>query len=202
MNKNFVIFILLLIVLYLLFSNQSENNNLVQECPCGANCQCNLKNPLVFKLWNHHFVYTRLVMMAFFRSDPELDTLVKRFEKNQEELGAALGSVFKNESHVQEIATKELKKHMELAVEVMTAIKQNDESKQKTSIEAFYANADDIGKYLDGLYKTNKFRHHMKHHIDYLIENVLAFVNKQYSDDVSSLNKYLNAGTEMAYDMA
>ena len=157
-------------------------------------------NKDLIKLWVHHLLYTRLVVMAFLSDDKSINSLMNRLMKNQHDIGDLMG--IKYGSKVGHTITNELVKHITIAGSVLAAVKANDKAAQTKSIKEFYDNANNIGVYLDKLMYTNVFAHHMKMHIETLVNDVIAYSTKQYDSDIKLLDTYVNAGLDMAFDMA
>jgi hypothetical protein len=154
----------------------------------------------VTKLWVQHFLYTRLAVEAFFSNSAELDTIITRLMKNQQDIGNAFGDVYG--SGVGATIASELTTHIQIAVELLKAIKSKNNANIQEVTKRFYDNAQTIGNYLDILTQSDgTFHHHLKMHIDTLLANVGAYVHKEYSKDIVTLDKYFDAGIDMAFDM-
>ncbi len=173
-------------------------------CKCGENCKCNKMDTKLINLWMQHFLYTKLVIDAFFDTKKSVKQHSDRLLQNQRDIGDHMREMFGLQ--VGDTITKELTKHIEIASKLLAAVKSGNRVDQKKLIGEFYANANDIGVYLDELLKTQKYAHHMKMHIKTLIDNVLAHVTAistdNYHKDIQTLDVYTDAGIEMAFDMA
>lgn len=192
--------LLVLIVLIVLVFLYFRSTNKTEPCSCGANCQCNMINKDMIKLWVQHILYTRLVVMAVLSDDKGLDAIMGHLIQNQKDIGNLMSQTYG--SKVGNDVTTELTKHITIAGQVLGAVKSGNKIEQTKAINDFYKNADDIGKYLDNLLHTNKFKHHMKMHIETLIDDVTAYATKNYSNDVRNLNKYVDSTLDMAFDLS
>lgn len=197
-----IIAIIILIIIVYSYYNDTRGNTTKSSCSCGQNCQCNRVNKKIIELWAQHLLYTRLVLISFFNDDNELALLTKRLEQNQYDIGDYFSRLFNK--NVGNTVTSELLQHIAIATNVLKSVKDGDPKMQKYYIDEFYKNADSIGIYLDHLFKNNDctFKHHMKMHIDTLVANVVAYTSKNYNEDIKSLDKYVNAGLDMAFEMA
>lgn len=193
-----LLIVLLLIIGYLYYTTPKPITEKFESCPCGANCQCNKIDKTMIKLWVQHLLYTRLVIMAFFTNDKSFNDLMNRLMKNQRDIGDLMGKIYGFQ--VGQTISNALLKHIMIAGKVLIAIKSNDIG--QNTINEFYDNALNIGIYLDKLTHTNKFVNHMKIHIASLINNIVAYTNKNYVMDISTLDIYVNSGLDMAFDMA
>ncbi|AYV77874.1 MAG: hypothetical protein Edafosvirus2_53 [Edafosvirus sp.] len=54
---------------------------------------------------------------------------------------------------------------------------------------------------MDQMTCENKFRQHMKDHIDTLVASILAYSKNDYPSDIKNTDNYLNAGMDMAFDL-
>lgn len=155
---------------------------------------------MLVKLWVEHLFYTRMVFMSFFRDLPELETMKVRLIQNQNDIGAFIGSMYGKE--IGNKVAKLLIDHILIAVDILTSIKTKNDKQKAVNITGFYNNADEIGIYLDNLTGKNIFRHHMKMHIDTLINSIVSFNSNNHSEDIKYTDQYLRAGIDMAFDMA
>jgi hypothetical protein len=153
----------------------------------------------IIKLWVSHLLYTRLTMMAYFSNDSQLKFLSDRLIENQREIGQKIGKLYGFDAG--QIVTNELIKHINIAIALLKALKNKNKKLIDQETNNFYQNADDIGIYLDKLFHTKIFRHHMYVHIQTLIENVKAYANNQYNYDIVTLDQYINSGIDMAFSM-
>jgi len=172
------------------------------DCGCGDHCPCKDKNNTtrkMVKVWTQHFIYTRLVMMAYFSDSPELNDLVNRLLENQQDIGKLMSELYGTAAGG--TIAIELTKHITIAEKVLKAVRYGASDEQANAIEEFYANAKVIGDYLDKLLRTNKFKHHLYMHIKLLVDDVIAYTSKNYPNDIKALDLYVNAGLDMAFDM-
>lgn len=94
-------------------------------------------------LWYDHVLYTRLYIGARLGNDqPASAGYAARLMKNQEEIGAAMGSVYGKEAG--DLVTKLLKEHIQGAVMIVNHALAGDAEAQKAAVEAWYRNADEI----------------------------------------------------------
>ena len=185
-----VLIILIIVIVYLLYI---YNKN---KCKCSGH-----RNLLrMTQLWVDHLFYTRLVVEAFLQNNASLPSLKQRLLQNQKDIGNEFTCLYGPQ--VGNTVTKLLTEHILDAVQVLDAIKTKNSAAQTEALKKFYANANEIGRTLDQLKGTNGiFAHHMKMHIDTLVESVTAYNKKNYKEDISASNKYLGAGIKMAFDI-
>lgn len=189
-------------------SDHRKNKKCHQKFKCHqdlSNClpKCRPKNFLVrqfVQVWTDHLVYTREVVVAFFTGSPELNILLARLFQNQKDIGNLIAKIFGRKAG--DLVTRLLTEHIQIAVEVLTAVKSGDQRAQKVAIKKFYQNAEVVGKLFDKLFHTGcLFQAHMKEHITTLLGFSVAFFQGDYVNDIKYLDAYLHAGLDMAFDM-
>lgn len=174
--------ICVIIIMYLMYRGRCDNKTLL----------------LMTQFWAQHLFYTRLVAEAYLKGSPNLPQLSARLKRNQTDIGALVGARY-GPNAGQKISDL-LTEHVDDAMLALADVKAGRDTAASTA--ALYANADQIGMYLDGLKGTNGvFRHHMKTHIDTLLGSISAYAAGQYDNDIRHTDAYLNAGIEMAFDM-
>lgn len=149
-------------------------------------------------VWVDHLFYTRLVFMEFLNDGPALPQLKQRLLQNQVDIGKVFGNYYGQDNGSK--LTTLLTQHIVLAVDVLTAIKDNKD--HKAAVNEFYKNAGEIGSFIDFVKGTGiMFQEHMKTHIDTLIATVTAYVAKDWASDIKHTDEYLHSGLQMAFMM-
>ena len=189
-----IIFILLSSFFMLFTSSNYNNNNINMNKSIYSD---EYKSNLV-KAWVDHLMYTRLVVMAALQDDPELNALLTRLMQNQDDIGNIVSTYYGKKARTD--ITNELHKHINLAVDTVKSVKAGNKADIDSNLKKLYANADDIGAYLDKLLNKQIFRHHMKMHIDTLVANVTSFAKKD-GNDIPTLDNYTHSGVDMALAM-
>jgi hypothetical protein len=150
------------------------------------------------EVWTSHLVYTRLVFMEFLNGGPELEPLKTRLLQNQIDIGTVFGKYYGKDNG--DKLTNLLTQHIVIAVKVLSAVK--DKTDPKAALAEFYSNADEIGKFIDSVKNSGTmFQTHMKAHIDTLVATILAYVAKDYTNDIKHNDEYMSAGLRMAFMM-
>jgi hypothetical protein len=169
----------------------------------------------LIKAWVSHFLYTKLVAGALFSNSSKLNAIKDRLIQNQKDIGDIIGERFGDNAKF--VITQELTKHIQIASELLLAIKNKDEHSIELFTKEFYYNAEAIGDYLDNLYSTHThhryyntihhdhdhtFKDHMHDHISSLMDHITKSLGNDAHDDISSLDTYFDHGMDMAFDMA
>ena len=99
-------------------------------------------------LWIEHIVWTRQYIVAAAADQPDASFAAERLMRNQEEIGNAIKPFYGDQAGDQ--LTSQLKDHILIAVDLLTAAKAGDSNAVEEIEERWYANADEIATFLSG----------------------------------------------------
>jgi hypothetical protein len=155
------------------------------------------------KLWEDHITWTRLyiVSAATLPNDlPDIGPTAERLFANQEDIGSAVGSFYGDEAG--QALTDLLKEHIALAAEAIAKAKAGDDDGLKKALDDWYANADDIARFLADAnprsWPFDEMRAHMREHLDLTLEEAVARLHGDYAGDIAAYDKVHNQILEMA----
>ena len=100
------------------------------------------------KLWSDHVIWTREYIVAAVAGTPDADAAAGRLLKNQEDIGAAIVPYYGQGAG--DALTGLLKQHILIAVDLVAAAKNGDDSAFGTHDARWTANADEIAAFLAG----------------------------------------------------
>jgi len=119
------------------------------------------------KLWEDHITWTRMVIVDFAAGLPDLSTAETRLLRNQTDIGNAIKPYYGRAAGNR--LTRLLRTHILEAVPVLQAAKAGDKSKLTASLNAWYANANQIAVFLSKANPRNwqlpMMRQMMKQHL-------------------------------------
>jgi hypothetical protein len=146
------------------------------------------------KVFTDHAVYTKFVITDIIEQLPNLSADVERLLKNQEEIGH-LASVSIGPTKGTALSDA-LKEHIQLAGNVITAIKGGDVAAINTASIAFLDNAESVGRFLNSI-NPDKLPlistiEAFKTHSQYVIDIANAQKNRNVNDVVSLYDAYYN----------
>ena len=98
------------------------------------------------KLWTDHVVWTRMYTIAAVADQPDQQAAANRLMKNQEDIGAAVGSFYGKPAGDQ--LTTLLKEHITVAVDLIKAAKAGDKTAQDAADKKWHDNATAIADFL------------------------------------------------------
>ncbi len=147
------------------------------------------------KLWADHMQWTFSTVDAFFHNPKSLESHLNRLLQNQKDIGAAIVPIYGQAAGEQ--LTALLTTHIQEAVPVLTAAKNNNEASLKKALDDWYLNAQDIADFLakaNPNWKQDEMRKMMKTHID---QTTAYSVDLLKEDFASAVKKYDDANNHM-----
>lgn len=146
------------------------------------------------KLWEDHITWTRLyiVSAATLPEDlPDIGPTADRLFANQADIGSAVGS-FYGEAAGQQLTTL-LTEHIALAAQAIAAAKAGDDTGLQQALDDWYANADDIARFLADAnprsWPFEQIRAHMRDHLDLTLKEAVARLHGDYAADVAAYDE-------------
>ncbi|MFH6936329.1 hypothetical protein [Flavobacterium sp. FlaQc-30] len=141
-----------------------------------------MKNPKVLELnramrnlWNAHMYWTLITVDAYYNDPKGLSAKLDRLLQNQKDIGSAIVPYYGQAAGDQ--LAKLLTEHIQLAVPVLKAAKENNKEALDKAVKDWYANAKDIGDFLASANPKNwtaketqgALEMHITHTIDYSV---------------------------------
>jgi hypothetical protein len=156
------------------------------------------------KLWTDHVTYTRLVILDFADSAPELKPHLTRLLRNQVDIGNAIkpyyGAAAGNK------LTALLQTHIKQAVPVLQAAKTGDKPGLKKALAEWYANAHQIAAFLTKANPDNwplsATTTMMNTHLKLTTTEAAAHLKRQWKTDIATYDKVRAEILMMAHTLA
>jgi hypothetical protein len=140
------------------------------------------------KLWEDHITWTRMVIVDFAAGLPDLSTAEARLLRNQTDIGNAIKPYYGRAAGNR--LTRLLRTHILEAVPVLQAAKAGDKSKLTASLNAWYANANQIAVFLSKANPRNwqlpMMRQMMKQHLALTTNEAVARLQGNWKADVAA----------------
>jgi hypothetical protein len=139
------------------------------------------------KLWEDHVQWTRIWLVDETSNLPDAPFAATRLLQNQVDIGNAV-KPFYGEAAGNQLADL-LKTHITGAVTLVKAFESGDTNAQASAKDAWYANAEDISKFLAGAnpnWQLADLERHMNLHLDQTIAEAGARFAGQWSADVTA----------------
>jgi hypothetical protein len=165
----------------------------------GAAQRLALRNAMR-KLWEDHITWTRLAIISLAHDLPDVNATVGRLMQNQDDIGAAVGS-FYGEAAGDRLAGL-LREHIAIAAELITAAKAGDDAAVADANRRWYANANQIARFLHRANPANwplaEMRSMMREHLDLTLNEAVHRLSGGYEADVADYDLIHDAILEMA----
>lgn len=139
------------------------------------------------KVWTDHVVWTRAYIVAAVDDRPDAQAAANRLMKNQEDIGAAVGSIYGKAAGDQ--LTTLLKEHISIAVDIIKFAKAGDKASQQQADAKWKRNGEQIADFLS---KANPnwpratLAQMMNAHLSTTTDEVVARLTKNWAADVKA----------------
>ena len=151
------------------------------------------------KLWTDHVIWTRDYIVAAVDDRPDAKSAAARLMKNQDDIGAAVGSIYGKAAGDQ--LTTLLKEHISIAVDIINHAKAGNKAAQDAASAKWTQNGDAIATFLS---KANPnwpratLAQMMSMHLSTTTDEVVARLTKNWDADVRAFDAVYNHILAMA----
>ena len=139
------------------------------------------------RLWVDHVTWTRLFIVSFVADLPDLQATTDRLLQNQVDIGDAVEPFYGRAAADQ--LTALLREHILTAAELLKAAKSGDDAAFAEAKDAWYANADEIARFLHRAnprhWPLADLREMMKEHLDLTLAEAAAQLGGDYPRSVA-----------------
>jgi hypothetical protein len=143
------------------------------------------------RLWEDHITWTRLAIISLTTDSPDTEATVGRLLKNQTDIGNAV-KPFYGKAAGNEL-TKQLRRHILIAAEVIAAAKAGDEAKLADAQARWAKNGDDIAAVLASVnprnWKLGAMKAELRMHLKLTTNEVVARLQAKWNADVAAYEK-------------
>jgi plastocyanin len=142
------------------------------------------------KLWEDHVVWTRLFIVSAVANLPDKAATTERLLQNQTDIGNAIKPYYGNDAGNK--LTALLKDHILIAADVVTFAKANDKTRLDSANKRWFANADDISRFLSDAnpnWKYDHVRDHMRDHLNLTTEEAVAQIKGDWRASIRAYDK-------------
>lgn len=197
MKSKFLIAKLTLLCMFLVVSVLPMTAEAAAKEKKGASKQCltpsviELKDNLR-KLWSDHVIWTKNYIVSAFTDSEDKDKVLARLLQNQQDIG----NVFKpyyGEAVGDKLAQL-LREHIVIAGKVLDAVKAGNQADVEKYNKEWYANADEIAKFLSDQnpkYSYEQLKQMLHKHLELITEDVTARVKKDWDAEIAAFDKGL-----------
>ena len=143
------------------------------------------------KLWEDHITWTRMVIVDFAAGLPDLPNAEARLLRNQVDIGNAIKPYYGRAEGNK--LTNLLRQHILEAVPVLQAAKAGDKAKLAASLNAWYANANQIAAFLSKANPHNwplpMMRAMMRQHLALTTNEAVARLQGNWAADIAAYDQ-------------
>ena len=152
------------------------------------------------KLWEDHVTWTRVYVISAVAGLPDKDAAAQRLLRNQTDIGNAIKPYYGDAAGTK--LTSLLHDHITIATELIDAAMKMDDAKKMDATTRWYANADDIAKFLSDAnpahWPAAGMKSMMHDHLDATTREVVARITKDWSGDVAAYDELHDQALKMA----
>ena len=142
-------------------------------------------------LWEDHIVWTRLAIISLTTGSPDTPATVARLLRNQADIGNAVKPFYGKAAG--NALTAELRKHILIAADLVTAAKAGDQAKLADAQARWQQNADDIAGVLASVnprfWKLGAMKAEMSKHLTLTTQEAVARLQGDWPADIAAYDK-------------
>lgn len=151
-------------------------------------------NKAMRELWSAHMYWTLITVDAFFNDPKGLNAKLSRLLQNQKDIGTAVAGYFGQAAGDQ--LAKLLTEHIQGAVPVLQAAKDNNKEALDKAVKDWYANAKEIGAFLHNANPKNwsakDTEGALQMHITHTIAYSVAILKGDYTQSFGGFEEALH----------
>lgn len=142
------------------------------------------------KLWEDHGIYTHQAIVCIANALPDVDPVLARLMRNQEDLGNAIKPYYG--APAGDKLTGLLKDHIAIAGEIVTAAKAGDNDKVADGQQRWAANGNDIAVFLNGANPDNwplaTLQDMMTKHLELVTNQAVSRLKGDYAGEIAAFD--------------
>ena len=142
------------------------------------------------KLWEDHITWTRLYIVSAIAELPDLDATASRLLQNQADIGATIATFYGDDAGTD--LTDLLREHILVAADLVAAAKAGDTAAMTTQRELWYANADEIARFLaiaSPAWPFETVSTMMRTHLDQTLTEATARLTRDWDADIAAYDE-------------
>ncbi len=171
-----------------------DENTSVKMAPLMENPKVLELNRVMRELWNAHMYWTLITVDAYYNDPKGLSAKLDRLLQNQKDIGAAIVPYYGQAAGDQ--LAKLLTEHIQLAVPVLKAAKEDNKEDLDKAVKNWYANAKDIGSFLASANPNNwtaeETQGALEMHITHTIAYSVSILKGDYTQSFGGFEEALN----------
>ncbi|ATW28316.1 acetylglutamate kinase [Candidatus Formimonas warabiya] len=154
-------------------------------------------------LWEQHDVWTRMTIMGIVENLPDVDLITQRLLRNPKDFEAALRPFYgkRAAAHFSDLLTA----HLTIAAELVKASKAGDDRAAADAERRWYANADEIARFLGRInpyWSQEEWERMLHDHLGLVKAEAVALLTKNYAEGIAVYDRIEEQSLTMADVMA
>ena len=144
------------------------------------------------RLWSDHVIWTRQYIISAVADAPDTEQAAARLLKNQDDIGAAVGSVYGDAAGAK--TTELLKQHIMIAVDIVDAAKKGDDNRFQDANARWDRNAEEIAALLSSAnpnWPKADVTDLLMQHLNLTRQELTAHMHKKRKQDVEAFDQIL-----------
>jgi hypothetical protein len=139
-------------------------------------------------LWDDHTTWTRAAIVSVAGDLQDVNSVVNRLMKNQEDIGNAIKPFYGSEAGSK--VTELLKEHIQQAYDLLVAAKAGEQEKVDSVNKAWFENADKIASFLTAAnpryWPIDMTKKHMHDHLELTLHEGVVRIQGKWEEDVKA----------------
>jgi len=151
------------------------------------------------RVWAKHVWWTREVMIGILNALPSTDASVQKLLKNPLEFGDIFSQYYSDRT-VRKIE-KLFTEHLKQGGDIITAAKNGDMAKVEQLTKQWYANADEIAKFMSSInphYREDEVKRMMYEHLRLTLLEVSYYLQAKYDQSIATFDQIQKEAEDMA----
>lgn len=160
--------------------------------------QVNLMNKLRM-LWEQHVYWTRFFIISTAADLPDLGDVTNRLLENPGDFAAALAPFYG--ARISDRFRELLREHLLIGGDLVTAAKNKDDAKVGEDRRKWYANADEIARFLAGInpfWDESRWRSMLYDHLEMTEQEAVLRLAGRFPEDIRMFDRIELEALEMA----
>jgi hypothetical protein len=154
---------------------------------------------LVHRLWDEHVLWTRLTIISIANNLPDTGMVINRLLNNATQFGILFAQFYSPE--ISRRFAQLMREHLVIAVELVRAAKRGDTVEVARLEREWYANADEIARFLSEInphWKEEEIRKMMHEHLALTENEAVAILNNRWEESINLFSKIEHQAYMMA----
>lgn len=150
-------------------------------------------------LWEQHVYWTRMVIISIAAGSPDLEATTARLLRNATDMARPFGRFYGREAAAE--FTRLIRDHLTIAAELVTAAKAGDNAAAARAERRWYANGEDIVRFLNGLnpfWRVAEMRKRWFEHLALTKAEAVARLEGEYARDIEIFDRIEKQALMMA----